>query len=99
MLIVHSKLVTWGKPNKILDDHAIYIEAGLIKEIGPSSELINRFPEQSPVDAHGQIILPGNICAHTHFYGAFARGMAILGPTPRNFLDILKNYGGRWINH
>jgi len=34
--------------------------------------------------------MPGNICAHTHFYGAFARGMAIPGEPPGNFLDILK---------
>jgi putative selenium metabolism protein SsnA len=34
--------------------------------------------------------MPGNICAHTHFYGAFARGMAIPGPAPQDFPEILK---------
>jgi putative selenium metabolism protein SsnA len=34
--------------------------------------------------------MPGNICAHTHFYGAFARGMAIPGSTPKDFPDILR---------
>jgi putative selenium metabolism protein SsnA len=33
--------------------------------------------------------MPGNICAHTHFYGAFARGMAIPGRAPRAFPEIL----------
>jgi cytosine/adenosine deaminase-related metal-dependent hydrolase len=33
--------------------------------------------------------MPGNICAHTHFYGAFARGMAIPGDSPANFPEIL----------
>ena len=33
--------------------------------------------------------MPGNICAHTHFYGAFARGMAIPGDPPRDFPEIL----------
>ena len=28
--------------------------------------------------------------AHTHFYGAFARGMAIPGPAPKDFPDILE---------
>jgi putative selenium metabolism protein SsnA len=33
--------------------------------------------------------MPGNICAHTHFYGAFARGMAIPPPAPTHFPEIL----------
>ena len=37
----------------------------------------------------GQFILPGNICAHTHFYGAFARGMAVPLPSPQDFPEIL----------
>jgi putative selenium metabolism protein SsnA len=38
----------------------------------------------------GQYVMPGNICAHTHFYGAFARGMAIPGPAPKDFPEILR---------
>jgi putative selenium metabolism protein SsnA len=34
--------------------------------------------------------MPGMICAHTHFYGAFARGMAIPGEPPENFMQILE---------
>jgi putative selenium metabolism protein SsnA len=34
--------------------------------------------------------MPGNICAHTHFYGAFARGLAIPGSAPKDFPDILE---------
>lgn len=42
------------------------------------------------MDASGQFILPGNICAHTHFYGAFARGLSIPGTAASDFVDILK---------
>jgi len=34
--------------------------------------------------------MPGAICAHTHFYGAFARGMPLPGEPPRNFVEILR---------
>jgi putative selenium metabolism protein SsnA len=61
-----------------------------ISDIGPEGELTNRFPEADRLDAHGQYVMPGNICAHTHFYGAFARGMAIPGPAPKDFLEILE---------
>jgi putative selenium metabolism protein SsnA len=89
MLITHASVVTWGTPNQILDDYAIYIQDGTIQEIGPSAELLRRHPDPAPVDAGGQYVLPGNICAHTHCYGAFARGMAIPGEPPRDFPDIL----------
>jgi putative selenium metabolism protein SsnA len=36
------------------------------------------------------ILMPGQICAHTHFYGAFARGMYIPGPPAKDFPEILQ---------
>jgi putative selenium metabolism protein SsnA len=90
LLITHATLITWEKDNRLLEDHAIYIQDGLIAEIGPQSELIARHPEAERLDAHSQYVLPGNICAHTHFYGAFARGMAIPGSAPKDFLEILQ---------
>jgi len=35
-------------------------------------------------------LMPGNICAHTHFYGAYSRGMAIPGTAPKDFPQILE---------
>jgi len=91
MLIVHAGVVTWENPNRILEDHAVFIEAGRIGEIGPSAELLARHPDLAPFDARGQLLLPGNICAHTHFYGAFARGLSIPGTPRPGFLSILEN--------
>src|SRR5260370_40097525 len=34
--------------------------------------------------------MPGFLCTHTHFYGAFARGLTIAGEPPRNFPEILE---------
>lgn len=91
MLIVNATLVTWEKPTRILPNHALFIDdSGSIAEIGPSVDLIAKHPDPAPLDAQGQLVLPGNICAHTHFYGAFARGMAVRGKPPKKFPDILK---------
>ncbi len=90
MLITNANLVTWEKENRILDDHAILIENDRIKEIGKSNDLIKKYPNEEKLDARGQYVLPGNICAHTHFYGAYARGMAIPGPAPKDFPEILQ---------
>ena len=90
MLITNAKLITWGKENQILTDHAIYIDGDKIAEIGPEPELAARYPDAERVDAHGQYVMPGNICGHTHFYGAFSRGLAIPGDAPKNFPEILE---------
>lgn len=90
MLIVNGKIITWGEPNQILEGQAIHVEKGLVAEVAPQAELLSRFPTENRVDAHGQYVMPGNICAHTHFYGAYARGMAIPGEAPRNFVEILQ---------
>jgi putative selenium metabolism protein SsnA len=90
MLITNAKLVTWGNPNLILEGNAILIENGLIEKIEPQNELTFRYPNIETLDAGGQYVMPGNICAHTHFYGAFARGLAIPGTPPKDFPEILE---------
>jgi putative selenium metabolism protein SsnA len=90
MLITNATLITWESNNQILEDHALLIENDRIKEIGKSSDLKKRYPEIEWLDARGQYVMPGNICAHTHFYGAYARGMAIPGPAPKDFPEILQ---------
>ncbi len=89
MLITNATLVTWDDRG-ILADHALYIEDGVIRTIGRTRDLIERYPQTEQIDARGQLVMPGNICAHTHFYGAYARGMAIPGDPPEDFPAILK---------
>ncbi|MFN0107740.1 MAG: putative aminohydrolase SsnA [Blastocatellia bacterium] len=90
MLIINATLITWGTPNQILERHALFVEADQIIELGLSAELEAKYPRAERLDARGQFVMPGNICAHTHFYGAFARGMAIPGEAPKDFPEILE---------
>lgn len=90
MLITNANIITWESPNRVLQNHAIYIESDRIKEIGTTKALKAKHPKAKTIDAHGQYVMPGNICAHTHFYSAFARGMAIPGPAPKDFPEILR---------
>lgn len=90
MLITNATLITWGTENRVLTDQALLLQAGLISAIGPSADLMARHPEVERYNARGQLLLPGNICAHTHFYGAYARGLAIPGAPPADFPQILR---------
>ena len=89
MLITNGRVVTFGEANEIIEDGAVRIEGGRITAVGPAPQLVAAYPQDSTMDAGGQLIMPGNICGHTHFYGAFARGMAIPGEPARDFPEIL----------
>jgi putative selenium metabolism protein SsnA len=90
MLIHNATVVTWGAANRVLAGHSVLIEGGLIKEIGPDAQMAAAQAGAEKLDARGQLLMPGNICAHTHFYGAFARGMAIPGAAPKDFPEVLR---------
>ncbi len=90
MLITNATLITWESPNRLLENHAIYISGDQIHEFGPTARLEKLYPKAKRLNARGQIVMPGGICAHTHFYGAFARGMAIPGLAPKDFPEILE---------
>jgi putative selenium metabolism protein SsnA len=90
MLITHGRIATFGQNPQVIEDGAICIASDQIIDVGPTAELRARYPEAERFDASGQLILPGSICAHTHFYGAFARGMAIPGAPAQNFMEILR---------
>jgi len=91
MLITNATLITWEPAaNRVVADYAILIKDDRINELGPTNELRSRYPHDETMDARGQYVMPGNICAHTHFYGAYARGMAIPGTAPKDFPEILQ---------
>ena len=42
------------------------------------------------LDCSGCLIVPGNVCAHTHLYSALSRGMPYHLAAPRTFVEILQ---------
>ncbi len=42
------------------------------------------------IDSGGALVVPGNVCAHTHLYSALARGMPYALAPPENFVQILQ---------
>ena len=88
-LITHARLATLGDEPSLIEDGALLLEGGRIAALGTTAELATRYPEADRWDAAGQLVLPASICAHTHFYGAFARGMAVPGEPASNFPEIL----------
>jgi len=90
LLITHGQVFTLGKQDELIPDGAIFIEGDTIAEVGSTFALGAKYPGAERLDAGGKLVLPGSICGHTHFYGAFARGMAIPGTPATNFVEILE---------
>jgi putative selenium metabolism protein SsnA len=69
-----------------LEETSLGIEGGRIawlsKEIPPGVHEI--------VNCTGMLVMPGNVCGHTHLYSALARGMPPPPRQPRDFPEILE---------
>lgn len=96
ILIVNALLLYDNK--KILNNYAVWIKDSIIKEIGKTSELEKKYYDNIikndivRIDAKNQLVIPGLINSHMHFYSTFARGIPLDTSVPnKNFLDILKN--------
>lgn len=90
MLIKNATIITFSRPNQILPHDAMIVQDGVIVDLGPTHDMEAKYPDHETIDARGQVVMPGNLCAHTHFYGAYARGMAIPGRAPADFPEILQ---------
>ncbi len=91
MIITNGKIITWTKPNEIIENKSILVQGNEIKRIDTIENLIQENNAEEILDAKGQYVMPGLICAHTHFYGAYSRGLAIPGDPPAAFPEILSN--------
>ncbi|MCB0106840.1 MAG: amidohydrolase family protein, partial [Caldilineaceae bacterium] len=89
MLIHNATIITFDEQNQIIPNGAVRFAADTITAVDESSALLAQFPDDERWDAHGLVLMPGQICAHTHFYGAFARGMYIPGEPAKDFPEIL----------
>src|SRR5215467_10468112 len=90
ILIGNGTVVTLDTQNELIENGAVLVHEGHIQAIGKDVTLRQMYPDADYIDAHDGLIMPGFLCAHTHFYGAFARGMAIPGDPPRTFREILE---------
>jgi putative selenium metabolism protein SsnA len=90
ILIGNGTVVTLGTQNQLIEKGAVLVRNGRIAVIDEDATLRQQYPDAEYIDASGGLIMPGFLCTHTHFYGAFSRGMAIPGEPPRNFPEILE---------
>ncbi len=87
-LIQNGTIITFGSQCKVLEDQALLIEGGRIARIAPKESIPGPFDRV--LDARGQLVMPGLVNAHMHFYSTLVRGLGKAAPS-RTFQEVLDN--------
>ncbi|OEH84269.1 chlorohydrolase [Desulfuribacillus stibiiarsenatis] len=91
MIIVgNGTVITLDDQQRVIENGAVLIEKDRILDVGKTEDLMQRFSDVTFIDAKHGLIMPGMTNIHTHFYSAFARGMAVPGEPAQNFPQILE---------
>jgi putative selenium metabolism protein SsnA len=76
----------------VVDDGRIQPAPGRAVD-GPDRAALDTVASAEPrttIDCSGCLVIPGNVCAHTHAYSALARGMPYRLEPPATFLETLR---------
>jgi imidazolonepropionase len=78
-----------------IENGAVLIQDGIIKQVGESQNLQARYPQEESLDASGKVVMPGFVDPHTHLLWAGDRAaefeMRLQG---KSYLEILAAGGG-----
>jgi len=92
MRFLIDNALIWDGADRLIEDGAILIEDGFVKEILTEEERRGyTLPTDTErIDGRGKLAIPGLINAHTHLYSSLSRGMGLPGFAPRTFTGILE---------
>ena len=90
LLVANGSVFTRNAQAPFIPNGAVAIDGDTIVEVDPERELKAKYSDAEYVDAQGNLIMPGLINCHTHIYSGLARGLAIKGCNPTNFLENLE---------
>src|ERR687891_991073 len=65
-MIHHTTIITADDTCTVHYDAAIVVEADRIVAIGPTDELLMRYPAAERLDGRGKAVMPGFANVHTH---------------------------------
>jgi 5-methylthioadenosine/S-adenosylhomocysteine deaminase len=75
IVIYGGAVATVDAADTVIYDGAVAVEADRIVAVGPSREVLARFPAAERIDADGKAVMPGFANVHTHLHMTLARGI------------------------
>ena len=75
-IVIHGAAVaTVDADDTVFYDGAVAVEADRIVAVGPTREVLARYPQAERIDGEGKAVMPGFANVHTHLYMTLARGI------------------------
>ena len=79
----------------IIPNGAVLTEGSVIREVGPTPDLLEKYPDADRLDASGRVVMPGFVDPHTHAIWAGDRAAEFeLKLAGKSYLEILQSGGG-----
>ena len=96
-IIGNGILFTLNKDNEYFENGAVVFEDEKIIDFGDYKEMSDKYfaDNYEFIDAKGNVIMPGFINSHHHFYSAMARGMDFkndIAPTKNGTSELNHSY-------
>ena len=91
-LIKNGLILTQDAQRNVIANGAIYIEKNLIKDIGSTKELVDKYKPDQEIDASNQLVLPGFICTHTHMPYIVGHNMPVDMTQFHSFIEMLTDW-------
>jgi putative selenium metabolism protein SsnA len=89
MLVLKNTCMLQLHPPEIKKDMDILINNGVIADVGKN--IAEKNSGAVSIDIEGNLVCPGLVCAHNHFYSVLARGITADIKPSTDFVSILQN--------
>ncbi len=90
MILIRNAAVMQTEPPFDVEKADVLIDGSTISKVGSLAD-----KAEKTIDAEGKVLIPGNVCAHHHYYSGLSRGMLISAGPQRDFIQTLKEWWWR----
>ncbi len=91
ILIKNVRLFQTKPPFSIEEGMDVLIEDSKIKKVAKNIEA----KADKVINGENKTLIPGNVCAHHHYYSGLSRGMLINAAPQRDFIEVLREWWWR----
>ena len=93
ILIKNITIMETTPPFKVTENADVVITGSVIEKAGKGAG--EGVTCAKVIDGSGKILIPGNVCAHHHYYSGLSRGMLISAGPQTDFIQVLKEWWWR----
>ena len=86
LLIKNVRIMQTEPPFEVKESMDVVVDGSFITRIGKNLDV----EAKETIDGSGKTLIPGNVCAHHHYYSGLSRGMLISAGPQTDFIQVLK---------